>query len=118
MKPPVASIWVGNVSDEASLEVALTVDVTPCDGDGLGSAFSRAAGAPQLASAIRESRVLPAPTRSMKDLLGGLSFASALLERAGDELPSAVNAIVVFYGVEHESGLVRVDELELRTWPR
>lgn len=118
MKPPVASIWVGTVADEASLEGALTVDVTACDGDGLGSAFSRAAGAPQLASAIRESRVLATPTRSAKELLGGLSFASALLDRAADKLPSAVNAVVVFYGVEHESGLVRVDGLEFRTWPR
>lgn len=118
MKPPLASIWVGNVADEASLEAALTVDMTPCDGDGLGSAFSRAAGVPALASAVRESRVLEAPSRSARALLSGLSFASALLGRAGDELPSAVNAVVVFYGVEHESGLVRVDELEFRTWPR
>ncbi len=118
MKPPVASIWVGNVGDEASLEVALTVDVTACDGVGLGSAFSRAAGAPQLASAIRESRVLPVPTRSAAALLSGLSFSAALLERAGDELPFAVNAVVVFYGVEHESGRVHVDEIEFVTWPR
>lgn len=106
------------MADEASLEAALTVDVTACDGDGLGSAFSRGAEVPALASAIRESRVLSTPTRSAKELLGGLSFASTLLERAADELPSAVNAVVVFYGVEHESGLVRVDELEFRTWPR
>lgn len=118
MKPPVTSIWVGTVDHEASLEGALTVDVTACDGDGLGSAFSRAAGAPQLASAIRETRVLAAPTRSAKTLLDGLSFASALLARAADELPAAVNAVVVFYGVEHESGMVRVDGLEFRTWPR
>lgn len=118
MKPPVVSIWVGTVADEASLEVALTVDVTACDGDGLGSAFSRAAEAPLLASAIRESRVLPAPTRSAKELFDGLSFASALLQRGADELPFAANAVVVFYGVEHESGVVRVDELEFRTWPR
>ncbi len=64
------------------------------------------------------SRVLEARSRSARALLSGLSFASALLERAGDELPSAVNAVVVFYGVEHESGLIRVDELEFRTWPR
>lgn len=118
MKPPVASIWVGNVADEEALEGVLMVDVTACDGDGLGSAFSRAAKAPKLASAIRESRVLPTPTRSAKELLGGLSFASALLQRGVDDLPFAANAVVVFYGVEHESGVVRVDDVELRTWPR
>lgn len=117
MTPPVASIWMGTVSDEASLELALTVDVTACDGDGLGSAFSRAARAPQLASAIRESRVLATPTRSAKELLGGLSFAAALLARAGDALPVEANAVVVFYGVESESGLVRFDGLEFRSWP-
>lgn len=117
MKPPVASIWVGTVADEASLEGALTADVTACDGDGLGSAFSRAAGAPQLASAIRESRVLSAPTQSARELLAGLSFASALLQRGGAELPRPANAVVVFYGVERVAGFVRLEGLELCSWP-
>ncbi|MDP3499502.1 MAG: hypothetical protein Q8S33_04190 [Myxococcales bacterium] len=104
MKRPVASIWVGTAPDEASLEEVLLADTTACDGDGLGSAFSRAANAPSLASAVREVKVLEAPTLSVRELLEGLSYAVAL----GAELPEFVEApctaIVVFYGVEVNEG--------------
>lgn len=105
VKRPVASVWVGLAPDEASLEEVLLADTTACDGDGLGSAFSRAAGVASLASAVREVRVLPSPTRSMRELLGGLSYAVALAAQLPELLDAPCTAIVVFYGVEGPAGL-------------
>ncbi|MDP1919142.1 MAG: hypothetical protein Q8L14_23030 [Myxococcales bacterium] len=104
MRSPVASVWVGLAPDEASLEEVLLADTTACDGDGLGSAFSRAAGVPSLASAVREVKVLEAPTRSVRELLGGLSYAAALSAQLPELLSKPCTAIVVFYGVEGPSG--------------
>jgi len=95
---------VGTAPDEASLELVLLADTTACDGDGLGSAFSRAAAAPSLASAVREVRVLSAPTRSMRELLGGLSYAGSLREQLPELLEAPCSAIVVFYGVKARAG--------------
>lgn len=105
VKRPVASVWVGTAPDEASLEDVLIADTTACDGDGLGSAFSRAAGVPSLASAVREVRVLPSPTRSVRELLGGLSYAAALAAQVPESLEAPCTAVVVFYGAEAPSGL-------------
>ncbi len=105
VKRPVASVWVGTAPDEGSLEEVLTADTTACDGDGLGSAFSRAAGVPSLASAVREVRVLPSPTRSVRELLGGLSYAVALAAHLPELLEAPCTAVIVFYGVEHPPGL-------------
>lgn len=111
----VASVWVGTALDEASLEEVLLADTTACDGDALGSAFSRAAGVPTLASAVREVRVLRAPTRSMRELLGGLSFSVALGERLPELLDAPCTAIVVFYGVEVKEGQrITVGDVALR----
>lgn len=112
---PVASVWVGTAPDEASLEEVLLADTTACDGDGLGSAFSRAAGVPSLASAVREVRVLQLPTRSMRELLGGLSYAVALAAQLPEFVDEPCTAIVVFYGVEVKEGQrITVGDVALR----
>lgn len=116
VKRPVASVWVGTAPDEASLEDVLLADTTACDGDGLGSAFSRAAGVPSLASAVREVRVLQSPTRSVRELLGGLSYAAALAAQLPEFLDAPSTAIVVFYGVEVKEGLrITVGDVALRS---
>jgi len=102
--PLVASVWVGHAPDEAALEELLLADTTPCDGDALGSVFSRAAGAPALASAVRELRVLSTPTREVAALLEGLSFAARLRSALPAETAAPCSAVVVFYGVAPERG--------------
>lgn len=115
MKPVVASVWVGLAESEQALEAVLLPDLTPCDGDALGSAFSRAAATPALASAIREVRVIAAPTRALRELFGPVSFADTLCARLPAELPEPVNALVVFYGVVSEApGPVHVEGVTLR----
>ncbi len=112
----VASVWVGTAPDEVSLEDVLLADTTACDGDGLGSAFSRAAGVPALASAVREVRVLGAPTRSTHELLEGLSYAGVLKERMAVTLDEPCTAVVVFYGVATRAGQrITVGDVALRS---
>lgn len=113
-----ASVWFGAAPDAETLEALLTVDATPCDGDALGSAFSRAAGRPELGSAIREQRVLPAPTSSARELLSGLSFADALLARLPERLAQPASAVVVFYGVDEGGAPVELDGVSLASVTR
>lgn len=116
MKRLVASVWVGTAPDEASLEQVLLADSTACDGDGLGSAFSRAAGVPALASAVREVQVLSAPTRSTRELLGRLSYAGVLNEVVPETLEDPCSAVVVFYGVAGTAGQrITVGDVALRS---
>lgn len=111
----VASVWVGTAPDEASLEDVLIADSTACDGDGLGSAFSRAAGVPLLASAVREVKVLEEPTRSVRELLGGLSYAVALAAQLPERVEAPCTAVVVFYGVEVKAApRITVGDVALR----
>ncbi len=115
MAPPVqTSVWVGMVTDHATLEAALEVDESPCDGDALGSAFSRAAGQPVLGPVPRELKVLSTPTSSTSALLEGLSFRALLEARLPADTQPPCNAIVVFYGAVGSAGTVELEGVRMR----
>jgi hypothetical protein len=111
--PVQASVWVGQVRDRQTLEAALDVDATACDGDALGSAFSRAAGDGALASCPREVKVLPRSTQSIAELLEGISFSEQLRAQSPATAGRECNAAVVFYGRRSSGGLVRLAGVEL-----
>lgn len=114
MAPPVqTSVWVGMVTNRATLDAVLEIDESPCDGDALGSAFSRAAGQPALGTIPREVKVLSTPTTSTAALLDGLSFRAKLEPALPAETGSPCNAIVVFYGAVGR-GAVELEGVRLR----
>jgi hypothetical protein len=108
-----ASVWVGDAESLEALEAVLTPD-RACDGDSLGSEFSRAIGHLGLVDAVREVRVVPAPTASLASLLDGLSFSNRLLGALPHTLESPATAVVVFFGVEVPEGEVRLGATTLR----
>lgn len=115
MAPPVqTSVWVGMVSDETALEAVLEIDATACEGDALGSAFSRAAGQASLGTSPRESKVLEAPTSVTAELLVGLSFHAALCAELPARLEPPCNAVVVFFGAPRVEGSVSLEGVRLR----
>lgn len=108
-----ASVWVGDAESLEALEAVMTPDRT-CDGDSLGSEFSRAIKAVELVDAVRELRVLPAATTSVSALVDGLSFATRLRNGLPGTLESPATAVAVFFGIEVSGPTFRLGATTLR----
>jgi hypothetical protein len=98
MNAAAVACWIGTAASRERFDAALT-PMFSADGDFLGSEWSRAFGIGYYDEGRKESGWIDNPTRSLRHLLQGMSYANELLPRLEDLATnmSTSNVFVLLY---------------------
>lgn len=101
----IVSLWVGVSASEEVLDQYLTVSYTD-EGDPIASQFAIDFRLPRYDEDFREAAVSPQRTKSLSELLAGVSYEDQIVPRferlAGESLQEAVNTFVLLYNFRYE----------------